>query len=122
MAKLNVEGLDWAAMLAALFNHTGPLGMGAHGSLVHTKLSVQEAQRSLDAVEPRAFTDLPVPGRAYIEPGGGVRRGRYLRGHSLDLVFGKDTVEVGQYDRDNGAGLAEKVLARLRETGEVAPA
>ncbi|WP_435058023.1 hypothetical protein [Streptomyces sp. bgisy060] len=44
-----------------------------------------------------------------------------MRGHSLELVFDNDTVEVGQYDRDNGAGLAEKVLARLRETGEVTP-
>ncbi|MGW3390758.1 hypothetical protein [Streptomyces cinereoruber] len=121
MTKVNIGGLDRAAVLAALFNHTEPFGMGAHDPLAHTKLSVQEAQRFLDSVEPRAITDLPVPGRAYIEPGGGVHTGRYLRGHSLELVFDKDTVEVGQYDRDNGAGLAERVLARLRETGEVTP-
>lgn len=30
MTKLNIEGLDWAAVLAALFNHTQPFGMGAH--------------------------------------------------------------------------------------------
>lgn len=73
-------------------------------------------------VTPRAVTDLPVPGHAYVEPGGGVHTGRYVRGHSLGLVFDQNTVQVGQYDRDNGTGLAEKVLARLYETGEVPPA
>ncbi|MCQ1580424.1 hypothetical protein [Streptomyces parvus] len=60
-----------------------------------------------------------MPGKAYVEPGGGVHTGRYLRGPPLELDFEQDTVEVGHYDRDNRAGLAEKVLARLRKSGEV---
>ncbi|RAJ52761.1 hypothetical protein K388_05860 [Streptomyces sp. KhCrAH-43] len=46
MAKVNIAGLGRAAVLAALFNHTEPLGMGTHDPLAHTKLSVEEAQLS----------------------------------------------------------------------------
>ncbi|MFI5748944.1 IS630 family transposase [Streptomyces sp. NPDC051644] len=58
------------------------------------------------------------PGKAYVEFGGGVHTGRYLYGHSLELVFDQDTVEIGHYNHDNGQGLAEQVIARLRESGE----
>ncbi|MCX4826377.1 hypothetical protein OG883_42815 [Streptomyces sp. NBC_01142] len=122
MSKQSIEGMDSAAVLAALFNHTKPFGMGARAPLAHTIFSVADAQKILDTMTARAVTDLPEPGQGYVEPGGGVHTGRYLRGHSLGLVVDQDTVEVGQYDRDNGAGLAEKVLARLRETGELTPA
>ncbi|MDF3303296.1 hypothetical protein [Streptomyces tropicalis] len=73
MARVNIAGLGRAAVLAALFNHTEPLGMGTYDPLAHTKLSVEEAQQLPDSVKPRAVTALPEPGRAFIAPGGGVR-------------------------------------------------
>ncbi|MFH8257816.1 hypothetical protein [Streptomyces roseolus] len=45
MTKVNIAGLDRVAVLAALFNHTESFGIGVHATLVHTKLSVQEAQQ-----------------------------------------------------------------------------
>ncbi|WP_435058022.1 hypothetical protein [Streptomyces sp. bgisy060] len=50
--------------------------MGAHDPLAHTKLSVEEVQQFLDSVKPWAVTELPEPGQASIEPGGGVHTGR----------------------------------------------
>lgn len=122
MTAIDIKGLDRAAVLTALFNHTKPFGMGAWDPLADTKLTVEEAQQILDTVKPRSITDLPVPGQMYTETDGQMCTGRYLRGHSLDLVFGRDTVEVRQYELDNGAGLAERAISRLRETGEVTAA
>ncbi|MFF1717207.1 hypothetical protein [Streptomyces sp. NPDC058268] len=118
MTTIDIKGLDWAAVLAELFNATQPYGMGAKAPDVKKKITVEQAQEFLDSVKPRAITEPPRPGKAYVEFGGGVHTGRYLYGHSLELVFDQDTVEVGHYNHDNGQGLAEQVIARLRESGE----
>jgi len=104
MTKVNIEGMDWAAVLACLFNHTKPYGMGVNDPLAHVVLTVDQAQGILDSVKVRHVTDLPVPGQPSVGPGGGVDVGSYLYGHSLGLVFDGDRVDVVRYDRDNRRG------------------
>jgi hypothetical protein len=43
----------------------------------------------------------------------------YLDGRLLKMNIGGDSFDPWGYDRDNGAGLAARVIAHLRETGSI---
>jgi hypothetical protein len=96
MATVNIEGLDRADVLAALYNASRPLGMGF--------LSYNPKPMSRD--EARSLLE----GSTYFD---------YLNGRVMKVdLRGVTTLESALYDRDNGPGAAERAIAALRASGE----
>jgi hypothetical protein len=102
---IDIEGLDPAAVLAALYNSASPRGMG-HLKYDPKPMTIQEAKQEL--VAKIAGTNL-------------VPSFDYLRGRVMKISFRDDpkSFYVGLYNRDNGQGMAELVIKQLRETGSI---
>lgn len=98
--NIDITGLSKAQVLAALFNAIAPSGMGflqaMHGPEV---MDVEHAQQ---LIEERLDFD-------------------YLYGRCLKVELADDSFDPWGFDRDNGRGAAQKIIDRLRETGEVNP-
>jgi hypothetical protein len=93
---IDVAGIKPAALLAALYNNSIPLGMG----VLHYepgRMSEEEAER---LIAERAEN-----GRAYFD---------YLKGRVMKVEVGGDALDPRLYDRDLGAGAAARVVASLR--------
>lgn len=113
--SVNIEGLNKADVLAALYNASRPMGLGflqaSGGPLEMTR----ENADFLLAAGSDASGDYPA----------GVGRNQlyfdYLHGRPLKLDLSSDTeFEPGGFDRDNGGeGTAQRVIDHLRETGSV---
>lgn len=87
MAQINLVGIDKAVVLAALYNASKPQGMG----FLHydpRPMSVEEAQELLGEI-------------SYFD---------YLKGRVMKIDLSGDTLDTWGYDRDNGEGMAEKVI------------
>ena len=108
---VSMEGLDRAAVLAALYNNSYSAGLGVlHYSA--TGMSVEEAAAELDRQE------------SWLAERGGANDSPYfdyLQGRVMKIEIPKDGKELNTwgYDRDNGEGAVAKVIAELRKTGEV---
>jgi len=101
---INIEGLNRAEILAALYNNSKPLGMG----ILHYKpdpMTRDEAQALLDTEDARTGV---YPQGAYFD---------YLKGRVMKVLLKKDGKELNPrlYDRDLGEGAAERVIAGLRK-------
>ena len=93
---VQLKGLDKAAVLAALYNASRAQGMG----FMHydpTPMTVEEARALLESDD-----DFD-----------------YLRGRVMKINLDGDELDTWAYDRDNGEGCVAKVIASLRETGDV---
>jgi len=95
--EVSIEGLDPAAVLAALYNAARPLGMG----FMHYDSTPMDIEEARDALSQSTRID-------------------YLKGRPLKVTVEGDSIETGLYDRDQGAGAGEAAVAALRETGDVA--
>lgn len=98
---VNISGLSKAAALAALYNASKPQGMGLL-QFTPQPMTIEEAQALLDT-----------PGE---------RNGHYfdyLKGRVMKVLVPTDGDEIDErlYDRDNGAGAAERAIAAIRPTG-----
>ena len=96
--KINIEGLDKAEVLAALYNASRQQGMGfmhARGALPMTK--EEAAQEIALAQQPN--------GSAYFD---------YLHGRVMKVRLAGDQLDPWLYDRDNGAGAASRAINALR--------
>lgn len=94
---VNTEGLPKAQVLAALYNHAKPLGMGF---LHYTpeKMTEAKAQKLLDETPDKYFD--------------------YVGGRVMKVGLRNDAgFEESLYDRDNGHGKAADVIRDLRENG-----
>ncbi len=92
---VNIEGLDTAELLAALYNEAKPLGMGA----LHynpTPMTVAEARDMLIAMDPRNLCF------------------DYVHGRPLKVNLEKSMMATYLYDRDQGEGKAASIVAGLR--------
>lgn len=118
---VNIQGLNKADVLAALYNHTRPGGMGllqaANGPNVMDRAYAEQLLR----LGQDATGDYPA--------GTATLRGRnvyfdYVHGRCLKVdLSNDDEFNPWGYDRDNGGdGAAQKIVDRLRETGEVTQA
>lgn len=100
--SISINGLNKAAVLAALYNASKPQGMG----FMHydaKPMTSEEAQQLLDA-DPRQCFD-------------------YLKGRVMKISLNKDEVNTWGYNRDNGENAAEKVIEILQKTSDTnAPA
>lgn len=108
---INIEGIDKAELLAALFNNSRPMGMGflqAHlGPQVMTKEDAEKVMNKgddhrRDFPEIMARSNRPM---LYFD---------YLFGRPLKVDLSNDEVREDLYDRDNGAGAFARIVAELR--------
>lgn len=88
---MNIEGLDKAEVLAALFNASRQQGMGFLDDRGQSDMTADQAREILK------ITD-------YFD---------YLYGRVMKIGLDRNEVETRLYDRDNGHGAAERAIAHL---------
>lgn len=90
--EIDITGLDKADVLAALYNASRPLGLGA---LFYTPqgMTHEEAQAAI-----AQGTDFD-----------------YLHGRVMKVNLAGDSFDPWLYDRDNGYGAAERAVASVRQ-------
>jgi len=105
MSEISIKGLSKAALLAALYNHSRPMGMGMlrarHGNMSHDEAAALIADPSQQDNGSR----------------GSRLRFDYVNGRPLKVDLTDDTLHTGLYNRDNGPGAAEAVVEALRARG-----
>ena len=85
---MNISKLDKAVVLAALYNHARPQGMG----LTHydpVPMTMDEAREIL------------ATGQTHFD---------YVKGRVMKVDLSKDFLDTRLYDRDNGSGAAEDAI------------
>lgn len=85
--QIDLQGMDKAVVLAALYNASKPQGMGFM-QYDPKPMSVEEARKLLKQ-------------GTYFD---------YLKGRVMKIDLSKDTLNTWAYDRDNGQGAAEKAI------------
>lgn len=114
-SKVNVQGVDKAELLAALRNHSRPMGMGF----------LQDTGRSLTVDEARALIEQAQRGKRSDDHGrmfGLKSRDElyfdYLHGRPLKVDIAGDEIDAWGYDRDNGGpGTLAGIVDKLRADG-----
>ena len=93
--EIDITGLDRADLLRRLFNAARPGGglASVANAMEPDEMSRSEAMRLMDG------------GQTYID---------YHRGRVLKCDVTQDRFRTALYDRDNGAGEAERVIDELR--------
>ena len=91
---MNIEGIDKAELLTALYNGSRQQGMGFIHERGRSDMSVEEARAELRT------------GETYFD---------YLHGRVLKIDLSSDDLNTALYNRDNGAGAAERIIERLRK-------
>lgn len=106
MSKVNIAGLDKAELFAALYNHAVPLGMGRL-QYDPTPLTKEAAEKLMglgdDAT--RMFPGISRGPSLYFD---------YVKGRPLKINLEGDELETSLYNRDQGDGAAERIVAELR--------
>lgn len=92
MTTISLEGMDKSAVLAALYNASRPQGMGFM-QYDPTPMTTKEAEGLL-----KEYT-----------------RFDYLKGRVMKINLEGDELDIRNYDRDNGAGAAEKAIKAMLE-------
>lgn len=90
MAEVSIAGLDKVALVQALYAQAQPLGMGR---LQYTPGPLAEAEAAQLAEAP------------YID---------YCHGRVMKVSLQDDTLHTDLYNRDNGEGRAEAIVAQVR--------
>lgn len=88
---VDISNMSKARVLAELYNASKPLGLGML-NYDPTPMTEEEAQTYLDQ------------GQAYFD---------YLKGRVMKVDLSTDELETYLYNRDNGDGAAEAVLAAI---------
>jgi hypothetical protein len=100
MDAIDITGLDKAAVLAALYNASQPLGMGFLNPLAREALTIEGAREIL--------ADCEKDGDYYFD---------YLQGRVMKIDLKDDNeVLVRMYDHDNGTGAAARAVEALRSS------
>lgn len=89
--RIDITGLDKAEVLAILYNNAKPQGLG----FLHydpKDMTVEEARKALQT---ETYFDYP-------------------GGRVMKVDLSEDTFDPYLYNRDNGEGLAEKLIEELR--------
>ncbi len=109
---VDISGLSKAAVLAALFNASAPAGMGflraQNGPDVMTEEDAQQYVNNGTSPDPGSRWPNE---HLYFD---------YLIGRPLKVNISDDSFDPRGFERDNGGpGTAQRVIDRLRATGEV---
>ena len=96
---VNIEGLDPAAVLAALYNRSKQQGMGFAHERGQRQMTLEEAREELKSST----------------------RFDYLHGRVMKISLDKAEMYTGLYNRDVGENAAEEVIdgLRLNQSGGV---
>lgn len=108
MTMIDISGLDKGAVLAALWNNAA-LPPASVDPNPDTRPMTAESANSVFLY--RRVTNG--------QTGDDVYGFDYFGGRLLKVNISGDTFDPWGYDRDNGQGLAEKVITHLRRTGSV---
>jgi len=96
---VSTKGLSKAAVLAALYNASRPLGMEFF-QFDPSPMTEEEAAELLENMKPNAYFD-------------------YLKGRVMKVdLKNDDGFDEWLYDRDNGAGAAQRAIDALRKASE----
>lgn len=90
---INIQNIDKAAILAALYNASRPIGMGF---LCYNPAPMEREEAAL-LLEQSPYFD-------------------YLHGRVMKIDLSGDELYTGLYDRDNGDGAARRAIAHLLPT------
>ncbi len=90
---INIQGIDKAKLVAALYNRSQPLGFGFY---------VPESNLSMTQATAQTYLD---NGQTYFD---------YLRGRVMKIDVSGDEIDAILYDRDNGLGAAREVVDAIR--------
>lgn len=93
---MDISGLDKAAILAALYNGSRQQGMG----FIH-------ARGALEMTTEQAREEIANNNQMYFD---------YLHGRVMKISLRGDELQTALYNRDNGAGAAERIIESLRST------
>ena len=96
MNEIDISKLDKAAVLAALYNASQPLGLGLF-HFTPNDMTHNEAAALLKQAGERPYFD-------------------YLKGRVMKISLADGTLRTALYDRDNGQGAAERAIAHLTKT------
>lgn len=94
--EIDIHGLDKAELLAALYNNSKVIGIGA---------LLAAAGRSPPMSKERAAELITGDPEQYFD---------YLSGRVMKVGIGRDVLSTRLYNRDVGEGAAERVVATLR--------
>ena len=87
---MNIEGLDKAEVLAALYNGSRQQGMGFRQTRGAEGMTVEQAREELTNNEQQYFD--------------------YLHGRVMKISLCGDELNTALYNRDNGEGAAERII------------
>ena len=96
---MNIAGLDKSEVLAALYNNSRQQGMGFLQTRGDEGMTIEQARAEIANNE-----------RMYFD---------YLHGRVMKISLRGDELETALYNRDNGQGAAEAIIAALRHNAEV---
>ena len=101
--EVSIAGLDKAALLAALYNGSRPMGMGWLQAREGV-MTVEQARAEIEAGDDssRMFGK---ERELYFD---------YLRGRPLKVDLSGDVLRTWLYNRHNGTNAAERIVAKLR--------
>lgn len=108
-SKISIKGLDKAAVLAALYNNSRPLGMG----ILHfnpAPMTVEEARRHLVAGDDHVKMFPELMNSPKFHTNKTTLDFDYLNGRVMKVSLSGDEFDPWGYDRDNGQGAAERAL------------
>ncbi|MDD5710803.1 MAG: hypothetical protein PHV43_01735 [Candidatus Colwellbacteria bacterium] len=114
---VDISGLSKAAVLAVLWNHSAPAGMGFLQAALGPKDGMTE-EAAWEIIKANVDPDYPGPRTMR----GSNLSFEYLFGRPLKIDLVENEFDPWGYDRDNGGdGTAQRIINQLRETGEVNP-
>jgi hypothetical protein len=99
MSTISIEGLNKAAVFAALYNGARPQGLG----FIHydpAPMTAEEAEKEFGNCD------------GYYD---------YVHGRVMKVDLSKNTFDPWLYDRDNGKGSAEQIINALKQNGDTNP-
>jgi hypothetical protein len=109
MGTVDITGIDKAALLAALYNASQPLGMGFL-QYDPADMTVEQAQEIINMCKQR-YEELY---KRKDNKGEVPLSFDYLKGRVMKVAIHEDFIYTDLYNRDNGDGAAEEVIAKLR--------
>lgn len=108
---INIKDLDKADVLAALYNRAKQQGMGFMHARGMRPMTVEEARSEFAVGDDLQKENPHLP---HNQQGKREQYFDYLHGRVLKVKLGGDEFDEYLYDRDNGAGAAERAISTLR--------
>lgn len=105
--KIDIKGIDKAVLLKALWEGSKSLGLSFLG-LPKQDISLKDFEREIVSLQ-----------ELNKEYGGNKLYFDYLMGRVIKCDIGGDELDPRLYDRDNGAGSAQRIINQIKENNKV---